>query len=189
MLNISLALALFLVVFIIVWVTYGRDWVATTQRGARFLAWIEPFEIALYKKSNTILWARFKMLTGALLTLMTQMGEIDITPLLPLLSEKWRGPVQVGFNFLPLTITLMGMIDEQQRNNTTKPVEIVALPNAVLAEPEVAQAVAHVEIAQANAKVVAVEKKAEIKVAAVAEKVEAEKQTKLAQIEAVTKSE
>ena len=52
---------------------------------AGFFRVMEPIEIALFKKSETILFARLKMLTGVLLTLLTTIGSVDMSAVMPLL--------------------------------------------------------------------------------------------------------
>ena len=95
---------------------------------AGFFRVMEPIEIALFKKSETILFARLKMLTGVLLTLLTTIGSVDMSAVMPLLPEKHRGIAQAFLSLMPMLITLLGLIDEKLRNTTTKPVELVALP-------------------------------------------------------------
>jgi len=97
------------------------------QWAAKWFAFWEPIEIKLWRKSETILFARFKMLVGALLTLLTQMQYIDISPVMPFFPEKWRSILEFLFACLPLTLTLLGMMDERLRWVTTKPVELVAI--------------------------------------------------------------
>lgn len=138
--------AIFAALFIALVIFYavkGRAWLKTKPWAQGFFAWVEPIEIALYKKSETILWARLKMLVGVTLTLLTQFGAIDITPIMPLVPDDWANYVRTAFGLLPLAITLMGMIDEKLRNATTAPIELTALPDKVVAEnPKVAEAVA-----------------------------------------------
>lgn len=124
----------FIVSILLVYALWGRDWLKKRSWAQGFIAWIEPIEIALFKKSPTILFARIKVLSGVLLTLLTQLGEIDITPLMPLVPDKWQGIVRVAFNMLPMVLTFMGTMDEKQRNNTTLPIEVVAVPDKVVAE-------------------------------------------------------
>ena len=134
-----------------VWSLWGRqrlkdqNWAWSNA----FFAWIEPIEIALWKNSKTIFVARLKMLTGLLLTLATELGEIDITPIMPFVPDAWEPAVKVIWNMLPLTLTLLGWIDEQLRKDATKPLELVALPEQK--PPEVAAVVAKVEAVNAAA--------------------------------------
>src|SRR6185503_4617498 len=93
-----------------------------------FFALVEPVEIALFKKSETILVARLLSGLGIVLTFLTQISTIDLTPIMPFVPEKYAIYVQVAFNSLPLMITALGAIVERLRNQTTKPLELVAVP-------------------------------------------------------------
>lgn len=130
---------------------WGRDWLKRQPWAAGFFRAIEPVEIALYKKSETVLFARIKVLTGVVLTLLTQLGGADFTPVLPYIPEAYRGLAQFGINLLPMFITLVGIMDERLRNTTTKPLELVALPESKPLPPAVAEAVAVAEQAKAEA--------------------------------------
>lgn len=144
----------------LLWSLWGRNWLKARGWGwsNAFFAWIEPIEIRLWKNSKTIFVARLKMLTGLLLTLGTQLGAVDITPLMPFVPDAWEPAVRIVWNFLPLTITVLGWMDESLRKQTTEPLEVVAAPEAVKAAlPEVqkmeeakAEAVAAVEVAKAE---------------------------------------
>lgn len=105
-----------------------RPWLKEQPWAAPFFKFIEPIEIVLFKKSETILFARLKVLVGALLTLLTTVGTVDLSLILPLLPEKHRGIAQAVINLLPLGISVVGLMDERLRNTTTKPIELVALP-------------------------------------------------------------
>jgi len=139
------------------YVLIGRPWLRRHAPG--FFATIEPVEIALWKKSETILWARLKMLSGVLLTILTQAGTIDLTPLVPFVPETYRPLVTTAVNMLPMSVTFVGFVDEWLRRRTTKPLELVAVPdNAPL---EVSQAVAKADAAKIVAVATVQEAKAE----------------------------
>lgn len=140
----------------------GRAWLKNQPWAARFFAFIEPTEIFLFKKSETILWARFKILTGVLLTVLTQLGAIDLTPLLPFVPDKYEGLLLVFINFLPLIIAFVGMIDENLRNRTALPIELVAVAEKHMT-PEVAEALAVAEVANVEAVVAVAVAKTEAK--------------------------
>ena len=135
---------------ILAYVLGGRSWLKSQPWAAGFFAKIEPIEITLWRKSETILWARFQQVLGVVLTLLTQLGQLDLSPLFPLLPDnmKWLPA------FLPLIISVAGRIEEWNRLNTTKPVELVEVPDKV--PPGVAAALQEAEITKENA-VIAVE--------------------------------
>lgn len=136
----------------------GRAWLKSKSWAQGFFAWIEPVEIFLFKKSETILWARLKIVTGLLLTAMTQLGAIDLSPLWPFVPDEYEGPIKIVLNLLPLAITLIGMIDEKLRNSVSAPIELVALAEKDKT-PEVVQAVAAAEVAKVEAVAVVAEAK------------------------------
>lgn len=145
---------------LLAYVLGGRAWLKSKPWMAGFFAFIEPVEIFLFKKSETILFARLKIVTGLLLTLLAQLGTIDLTPLWPLIPDEYEGPIKVFVNLLPLTLTMLGWIDEKLRNSVSAPLEIVALaekdktPEVVaavaVAEAAKVEAVAAVEVAKAT---------------------------------------
>jgi hypothetical protein len=128
----------------------GRKWLKTKPWAEGFFTWIEPIEIVLYKKSETILWARIKIIIGMLLTIMTYLGTIDLTPLMPFVPDQYESTVKALFNLLPLTISLLGMVDERLRNGTSLPLEIVSASDSTMT-PKVAQAIATAADAKADA--------------------------------------
>lgn len=143
----------------VVWI---RPWMRDKPWAQGFFAAIEPIEIALFKKSETLLKARAKMLLGLLLTLLTQIGTLDLTPLMPLVPDEWEPIVKVAFNLLPMVLTVGGWVDEKLRDDTSTPLAVVAMP--MDAPPEVKAKVAEAAAANTTA-VIAVETEA-VKVAA-----------------------
>ena len=141
-----------IVAVILVYALWGRDWLKAKPWAAPFFEWVEPIEVRLFKKSETVLVARTLSILGPVLTLLTQLGTVDITPLMPFVPDEHQGLVQFVWNLLPLTITGLGMIVEKLRNNTTVPIEIAALPDKALAEkPAVAEVVAKLQDVKAEA--------------------------------------
>jgi hypothetical protein len=136
------AIALGLLVAFLVWYAIcGRTWLKSKPWTQGFFAWIEPIEIALYKKSETILLARAKVFIGVLLTVLTYLGTIDLTPLMPFVPDKYEAYVHAAFNLIPLTLSLLGLVDERLRNQTTQPIEITAVPEKDMT-PRVKEAIA-----------------------------------------------
>lgn len=133
-----------IVAVLLVYVLWGRDWLKKQSWAQGFFAFVEPIEIALFKKSETILFARSLSALGAVLTVLTQLGSIDITPIMPLVPDQYEGVVRMVWNMLPLLITGLGMIVEKLRNSTTKPLELVAVPEVGLT-PEVKVAIAQAD--------------------------------------------
>lgn len=158
--KVLLPLAL-LVAVLLVYALWVRDWLKNQTFAQPFFAWIEPIEIALFKKSPTILFARLKVVTGLMLTYMTSIGDIDLTPFMPFVPEKYQGLVNGAINLLPLVISVVGWLDEYMRKKTTLPIELVAVPEKVKAEnPEVAEVIKVAETAKTEAVQVVAETKA-----------------------------
>ena len=160
-----------LVVLVTLYVLFGRELLKDiearqeaapdgSQWAVKWFDFWEPIEIYLWRKSETILFARLKVFVGALLTLLTQAGAIDLTPIMPFFPEKHRVWLQFAFNCIPLTITVLGLMDEKLRRETTKPLELVAIREEdvppeiraaiIAAEAAKKQAVAEVKLAKAE---------------------------------------
>lgn len=131
--KILLPLAL-VVALLLLYALWGRDWLRSKSWAQGFFARIEPVEIFLFRKSPTLLVARMLTGLGAVLTLLAQLGSIDITPLMPLVPDQYEGIVRVVWNLLPMVVSGLGMIVENLRKKTTLPIEIVAVPEKVIAE-------------------------------------------------------
>jgi hypothetical protein len=146
---------------LLLYALWGREWLKTKSWAQGFFAWVEPIEIALFKKSETILVARLLSGLGLVLTFLTQISTIDLTPIMPFVPEKYAVYVQVAFNSMPLVITGLGAIVERLRNQTTKPLELVAVPDKVVAEtPKLAEVVAVADAAKVEAVAAVAEAKA-----------------------------
>lgn len=156
---IGITITVLLIAFLLWYAIKGRQWLKSKSWAAPFFAWIEPIEIALYRKSEVILLARLKVVSGVLLTLLTQVGQIDLTPIMPLVPDKYAGYVRTAFNSLPLVLSFIGMIDEKLRNITTLPIEIVAVPDK-LVTPKVAEAIAMADQTKTEAVAAVAEAKA-----------------------------
>lgn len=128
----------------------GREWLKSKSWAQGFFAWVEPIEILLFKKSETILFARLKVVVGAVLTLLTQIGSIDLTPIMPFVPEKYQPYVNFAINLVPLAISAMGFLDERLRYTVTKPVELVAVAEKDM-PPEVADALGTADAAKVDA--------------------------------------
>jgi hypothetical protein len=137
-------------VFLTIYALWGRDWLKSKPWAQAFFDWIEPIEIALFRKSPTILFARLKVLTGLLLTWLTAAGDIDLTPILPFVPEKYQGLINGAAKALPLVLSLVGWADESLRKKTTLPIELVAVPEAT-ATPEVKVAIGKAQEAKEHA--------------------------------------
>ncbi len=118
------------------YVLVGRCWLKTKSWTKPFFDWIEPIEIALWDKSETMLTARLLWLGGFLVTgydaLAVFLPTLDLTPLtdrlLASVPQDLRGLVVSG------AIGLLGLLIAWLRKRTTKPLELVKLPDAMPTE-------------------------------------------------------
>jgi len=111
---------------------------------------VEPIEIRLFKKSETILWARTLQAVGFLLTVLTYIGQIDLTPLLAMLPEEHRAIAGTLLPLTPMMLSFLGRVDESLRKDVSKPLAVVELPNDM--PPKVKAAVQEFEVAKADVK-------------------------------------
>jgi hypothetical protein len=128
--------------FVAIYVVWLRPWLRTKSWAEGFFHRIEKFEILFYKKSESILWARFLQAVGLLVPLLQFIGAIDITPYMAIIPEGW-GP------YCLLAVFIAGQIGERLRKDTTKPLGVVALPEAAIT-PAVERAEQKAEAANAN---------------------------------------
>jgi hypothetical protein len=136
--EVALIPALILLALIAWYVVVGRTWL----KDKPWTAWLyksrvgEWIELTFFKKSETILWSRLKGLGAALLVILPQVGALDLTPFLDAIPPEYH-----WVRFIPsIALMLDSVVGEMQRNRTTKPIELVALPNAVQADVAIAEA-------------------------------------------------
>jgi hypothetical protein len=160
-------LILALITALLLWYALqGRDWLKSKSWAMPFFEWIEPIEILAFKKSQTILAARTLSGLGVALTTLQQFNGIDITPILPFIPEEYRTIVTAAVGCLPLIISAIGWMMERLRYTSTKPIELVAVPDKVVAEsPVLREAVAMADATKVEAVAVVAAKVEEAKAA------------------------
>lgn len=140
------------------YILVGREWLKEQPWTGKFFSWIEPIEITLWRKSETILWSRLLMIAGIIPLFLQEVEKFNIPALQDLLPEMYRG-------FWTLSFTVIGIVNEWLRRSTTKPLALVEIPET--APTKELEAVKSAEIATkeavATVEIAAVEKKAEIK--------------------------
>lgn len=141
-------------VFVLVVLAYvigGRRWLKTKPWAQSFFTKIEPVEITLWKKSETILWARMQQSVGVVTYCLHLVGVVDFSPFVSFLPPKYQPWVIAA---PAMAVSLNGLICEIQRRDTTKPLALVALPDKNV--PLVVQeAVAAAEVTKNEAVVLA----------------------------------
>lgn len=154
----KILLPLAILVAVLLWyAVQGREWLKSKTWATGFFAVVEPVEIALFRKSETILFARLKMLSGVALASLTLLGTIDITPLMPLVPDQYEPLVTTAFKLLPLLLTVIGWLDERLRYTTTKPIALVAVAERDISPP-VLEAIAAADVAKQQAVAVVTER-------------------------------
>lgn len=105
---------------LLLYILAGRDWLKAQSWTGSFFTWIEPIEIALWRKSETLLWSRLLMIMGVLPPILQQAESfMGIPGILDILPEKYQGPWTLSF-------TVIGVINEILRRTTTLPLSQVA---------------------------------------------------------------
>lgn len=156
-----LAITVAIVLLLLWYVLEGRAWLKTKRWADRFFALIEPLELKLYQKSETLLAGRLLSIGGFIVSaydaVALMLPQLNLTPvtnrLLANVPEDLRGTVISG------VLMALGLLISWLRKRTTKPLEMVALPDelppAVAAKVELAEqlkeeAVAAVQDARAE---------------------------------------
>lgn len=146
-----------LMIALAIWVVAIRPRVRNLPSWQRFFKFVEPVEM-LWGKSETILWARSMQLLGFVLTGLAQIGQFDLSPLMPFIPDRYKWIPAM----LPLIVSVLGSIQVALRKDVSTPLEVVAMPMNAPADVKAAAA----DAAAANtAAIVAVETEA-VKVAA-----------------------
>ena len=141
---IAAALGALLIFYIFV----GRTLLRRVPVFDRFFDWIEPMEIVLWRKSRTILWSRFLIVVGILPVVLEQLQNLNVPGLSNLLPTQYQAWWSVSFS-------IIGVVNEMLRRDTTRPLALVALPDDV--SPKVAAAVEAAEVSQDKAVAAAAE--------------------------------
>ena len=122
-----------IIVALIVWYALkGRAWLKTKPWAQGFFAWIEPIEIALYKKSETILMGRLLWVGGLFVTAYDSaaafLPNLDLTPI----TTRIFDALHVANDFRALAtsafIAAIGLAINWLRSKVTKPLSEVAAP-------------------------------------------------------------
>jgi hypothetical protein len=152
---------------LILWyILSGREYLKKQAWAQGFFRAVEPIEIALFQKSETILAGRLIWATSAIVAAHDAVaafaGTLNWTPvtnrLLASVPEDLRGLIIAVIPFG------LGLLINWLRKRTTKPLEVVAVPQSAIT-PAVAEKMAVAE--EAKHEVVAAIKNAEVKQEAV----------------------
>jgi len=123
-----------------------RSWLKRQPWTAKFFAAIEPYELALFKKSETILVGRLLWVGGLLVTsydfIAVFASSLDLTPLTTRAFDALHVPPDMRILALTAFISALGRFINWLRQRTTKPLEVVAV-----AEKDMTREVAHALLA------------------------------------------
>lgn len=123
-----------IVVLLLVYAIVLRPWLKKQAWAQQFFAWIDPLEAALFKKSETILVGRLLWVSGLIVTfydgLATFVHSLDLTPLTTRIFDWLQIPPDMRNLTVTAFIGIVGLIINRLRKATTKPLELVAVPEA-----------------------------------------------------------
>lgn len=131
-----------------------RPWLKKQVWAQGFFASVDGIESTLFKKSETILVGRLLWVGGLLVTfydgLATFVHSLDITPLTTRIFDWLQIPPDMRNLSATAFIGIVGLLINRLRKTTTKPLEVVALPQAQVT-PAAAQAIAQADAANQQA--------------------------------------
>ena len=129
----ALFILILIVVLIAAYALVGRPWLRKQSWAQGFLSSIEPLELALFKKSETILMGRLLWVGSLLVSLYDGIAvfatSLDLTPITTRIMDflhipqDLRGLTASGF------VMAIGLMINRLRKMTTKPIELVAVSN------------------------------------------------------------
>jgi len=140
--------------FLLIYALVLRPWLKTKPWAQRFFAWIDPLELALFKKSETILVGRLLWVGGLFVTfydgLATFVQSLDLTPLTTRIFDWLHIPTDMRSLSATAFVGIIGLLINKLRKATTKPLELVAVSNANVT-PAAAVAMAQADVAKDQA--------------------------------------
>ena len=148
-----LVLALF-VALAFIYALILRPWLKKQAWAQGFFASVDTLESALFKKSETILVGRLRWVGGLFVTfydsLATFAHTLDLTPLTTRIFDWLQIPPDMRNLSATAAIGIIGLLINRLRKTTTKPLDVVALPQAQVT-PAAAQAIARADVANQQA--------------------------------------
>lgn len=139
------------VALILLYALFGRQWLKRQSWTAGFFAWIEPIEIALFKKSETILVGRLLWIGSLLVTFYDMaavfLSSLDLTPVTTRVFDFLHVAPDLRSVVTTAAITVIGLLINWLRKRTTKPLEVVAVAAKDIT-PAVAQAMVDAEVSK-----------------------------------------
>lgn len=148
-----LVLALF-VALAFIYALVLRPWLKKQSWAQGFFANVDTLESALFKKSETILVGRLLWIGGLFVTfydgLATFVHTLDLTPLTTRIFDWLQIPPDMRNLSATAAIGIIGLLINRLRKSTTKPLDVVSLPQTQTT-PAAAQAIARADVANQQA--------------------------------------
>ena len=124
-----------------------RPWLKTKPWAAGFFAKLDEIELALFKKSETILVGRLLWIGGLFVTfydgIAVFVSSLDITPLTTRVFDYLHIPPDMRSLSASAFIGILGLLINWLRKTASKPLELVAVSEKdMAANPRVAEAIA-----------------------------------------------
>jgi len=131
-----------------------RPWLKSKSWAQGYFTAIEPFEIALFKKSETVLVGRLVWFGGLIVTaydgFTAYFSSLNFEPLTARIMDFLHIPTDMRSFTLSAFVTALGLAIVRLRKTTTKPLELVSVPDAQVT-PAAAQAMTQAEAAKDKA--------------------------------------
>jgi hypothetical protein len=131
-----------------------RPWLKKQSWAQGYFTAIEPYEIALFKKSETVLVGRLVWFGGLIVTaydgFVAYFSTLNYEPVTTRIMDFLHIPADMRGFTLSAFVTALGLAIVRLRKSTTKPLELVAVPEAKVT-PAAAQAMAKAEVAKDQA--------------------------------------
>lgn len=136
------------IVFVLAYALALRPWLKKQAWARGFFTTIEPAEIALFKKSETVLVGRLVWLCGLIVTaydgFLAYFSSINFEPVTTRVMDFLHIPPDMRSFTLSAVVTALGLMIVRLREMTTRPLEVVAAPESL--PPAAAAAVARAEV-------------------------------------------
>ncbi len=134
--------------FLLVYAMWLRTWLKTKTWAQGFFAWIEPFELTVFKKSETMLVSRLlelgSLIVGSYDSIAIFATSYDMTPITTRLFDFLHVAPDLRGVFMAGLVFVLARIMAFLRKRTTKPLEVVAVASKDVT-PAVAQALVNAE--------------------------------------------
>lgn len=131
-----------------------RPWLKHQPWAQSFFAKVDAVELALFKKSETVLMGRLLWIGSGIVTLYDTVGvffsSLDLTPIQTRVFDALHVPQDLRSVALSGFVAGIGLVMVYLRKRTTKPIELVAVADKDVT-PKVAEAIAMADATKTEA--------------------------------------